>query len=135
MNNYFCNVASDLATFLPKSNRHFKSYLTQCKEKFSFTHISEVEVFLLLENLNRKKSFGTDKVHPFLLSLGALKIVKPLTHVTNLSLIQGKFPDSLKIAKVVPIFKQGSHMLCSNYRPISVLSALSKFLKNAYLTK
>ena len=37
LNNYFCNVASDLATSLPKSNRHFKSYLTQYKEKFSFT--------------------------------------------------------------------------------------------------
>ena len=54
LNNYFCNVASDLATSLPKSNRHFKSYLTQYKEKFSFTQVSEVEVFLLLENLNRK---------------------------------------------------------------------------------
>ena len=69
LNNYFCNVASDLATSLPKSNCHFKSYLTQYKEKFSFTQVSEVEVFLLLENLDRKKSFGMDKVHPFLLSV------------------------------------------------------------------
>ena len=48
LNNYFCNVASDLAISLPKSNRHFKSYLTQYKEKLSFTQVSEVEVFLLL---------------------------------------------------------------------------------------
>ena len=129
MNSYFCNVASALATSLPKSNRHFKSYLTQYKEKFSFTQVSEVEVFLLLENLDRKKSFGIDKVHPFLLSIGALEITKPLTHLINLSLTQGKFPDSLKIAKVVPVFKQGSHMLCTNYRPISVLPALSKIFE------
>ena len=50
--------------------------------------VSEVEVFLLLENLYRKKSFGIDKVHPFLLSEGALEITKPLTHLINLSLFQ-----------------------------------------------
>lgn len=72
-------------------------------------------MFLLLENLDGKKSFGIDKVHPFLLSVGALETVKPLTHVINLSLIQGKFPDTLKIAKVAPVFKQDSHML-SNLR-------------------
>ena len=94
MNNYFCNVASDLATSLPKSNHH-KSYLTQYKKKFSFAQVSEVEVFLLLENLDKKKSFGIDKVHPFLLSVGALEINKPLTHLINLSLTQGKFSDSL----------------------------------------
>ena len=42
---------------------------------------------LLLEHLDGNKSFGIDKVHPFLLSLGAIEIVKPLTHVINLSLI------------------------------------------------
>ena len=55
-------------------------------------------MFLLLENLDRKKSFGIGKVHPFLLSVGALEITKPLTHLINLSLTQGKFPDSRKIA-------------------------------------
>jgi len=69
---------------------------------------------MLLENLDRKKKFGIDKVHPFLLSAGALEITKPLTHLINLSLTQGKFPGSLKIAKVVPVFKQGSHTLCTN---------------------
>ena len=102
------NVASDLATSLPKSNRHFESYVTQYQEKLSFTQVSEVEVFLLLENLDRKKNLLTsiDKVHPFLLSVEALEIAKPLTHLINLSLTQGTFPDSLKIAKVAPVFKQ-----------------------------
>ena len=56
-------------------------------------------------------------------------VFKPLTHIINLSLIQGKFPDSLKIAEVVPIFKQGSRLLCTNYRPISVLPVLSKIVE------
>ena len=75
-------------------------------------------MFLLLENLDRKKSFGVDKIHPYLLSTGALEILTPLTHTINLLLLQGKFPDNLKIAKVVPIFKQGSRLLCTNYCPV-----------------
>ena len=54
LNNYFCNVDSDHATCLPKANRHFKSYLTQYKEKFGFTQRSEVEMFLLIENFDSK---------------------------------------------------------------------------------
>lgn len=46
---------------------------------------------------DKKKSFGIDKVHPFLLSIGALEIVKPLTHIVNLSVSHGKFPDSLEM--------------------------------------
>ena len=92
-------------------------------------------MFLLLENLDRKKPFGIDTVHPFLLSVGALEITKPLTHLINLSLTQGKFPDSLKIAKVAPVFKQGSHMLCTNYCPISVLPALSKIFEKCMLNQ
>ena len=86
-------------------------------------------MFLLLENLDRKKSFRIDNVHPFLLPVGALQITKPLTHLMNRSLTQGKFLDSLKIAKVVAVFKQGSDMLCTNYCPISVLPTLSKIFE------
>lgn len=49
--------------------------------------MSEVEVFLLLENLDGNKWFGIDKVHPFLLSLGAIDKINHLTHVIYLSLI------------------------------------------------
>ena len=43
------------------------------------------------------------------------------------------FSDSLKVAQVIPIFKQGSRSLCHNYRPISVLSALSKIFERCIL--
>ena len=90
---------------------------------------------MLLENLDRKKSFGIDKAHPFLLSVGALESTKPLTHLIRVSLIPGKFPGSFKFAKVVPVFKQGSHMLCTHYCPISVLPALSNFFEKCVLNQ
>ena len=44
----------------------------------------------------------------------------------NQSLIEGVFTDELKLAKVIPIYKDGSSMELSNYRPISVLIFFSK---------
>ena len=81
------------------------------------------------------KSSGLDKVHPLPLSSATPIIYSPLTYVINLSLKQSIFPDSLKVAKVIPIFKQGSRSLCTNYWPISVLSALSKIFERCILNQ
>ena len=105
------------------------------KCSFRFSKVSEVEVFLLLNGIDCKKSFGFDMIHPLLLFTAALEIYRPLTYIINLSLKQGIFPESLKIAKVIPIFKQGSRSSCNNYRPISVLSALSKIFERCILNQ
>ena len=59
-------------------------------------------------------------------SVGAFQIFRPITYIINLSIKQRTFPDNLKIAKVIPICKQGSRSLFDNYRPISVLPVLSR---------
>ena len=56
-------------------------------------------------------------------------IVQPLTYITNLSLSSGTVPDQMKIARVVPLFKTGDLSLFTNGRPVSVLTAFSKFLE------
>ena len=44
----------------------------------------------------------------------------------------GIYPDALKVAKVIPIFKKGAPTSVNNYRPISVLSPINKiFEKNS----
>ena len=62
--------------------------------------------------------------------------------IFNASLSIGYFPDLLKIARVVPIFKSGNSKIISNYRPISILPYISKIIEKIiynrlsnYLTK
>ena len=52
-----------------------------------------------------------------------------MTHFINLSIISGVFPDQLKIARVIPLFKSGDKSIFTNYRPVSVLPAFSKILE------
>ena len=47
----------------------------------------------------------------------------------NKSLETGVFPDSLKLAKVIPIYKAKARENLSNYRPISLLPSISKLLE------
>ena len=56
-------------------------------------------------------------------------IAERLTKIINCSLTTGNVPNLLKIAKVCPIFKTGSKSEFSNYRPISILPAFSKFVE------
>ena len=52
-----------------------------------------------------------------------------LSTLTNLSFNTGIFPSSLKLARVMSIFKKGDQQDCNNYRPISVLSNISKLIE------
>ena len=56
-------------------------------------------------------------------------LIKPLTYLINSSINKGIFPNELKIAKVIPIFKSGDKTSIENYRLISVLSVFSKIFE------
>ena len=59
--------------------------------------------------------------------------IEPLTHLINLSFEKGIFPNELKTARIIPLFKSGSSVDVNNYRSISILSFFSKiFEKLAY---
>ena len=53
----------------------------------------------------------------------------PLSELFNMSIKTGEFPTKMKLAKVLPIYKSGSHDLLENYRPISILSVFSKIFE------
>ena len=53
----------------------------------------------------------------------------------NLSMVSGTFPEAWKQARVIPIFKSGATDQLNNYRPISIVPALSKILEKAVATQ
>ena len=50
--------------------------------------------------------------------------------IINLSILEGKVPDLLKVAKIIPVYKNGDTCSPSNYMPISLLSIFDKILEN-----
>ena len=84
------------------------------------------EVFGILTKLDANKASGPDGIGNLLLHEAAVPIAQPLTELFNFCLSLNKFPSSWKIAQVVPIFKKGDPLHCTNYRPISLLPCVSK---------
>ena len=80
--------------------------------------------------LTKKVDSSSSNFHQYLEAYNITQqdIFNPL-HIFNVSLQNGTFPDELKIARVTPLFKNGSDSDLGNYRPISVLPCFSKILE------
>lgn len=100
-------------------------------QQLIFKPIDESFVSKPISNINVKKATGVDIISPKLLHYAKPVIAKPISDLVNLLLSSGTFPDSLKIARVAPIHKKNSVLEKGNYRPVSVLSAISKIFETA----
>lgn len=87
-----------------------------------------------IKSLDATKATGLDGISPRILKKAAGIISPTLLQIINISLQNGHFPDSLKIAKIIQINKGGATNDPSNYRPISVLPVISKLIEK-HVTK
>ena len=85
-----------------------------------------------LKSLKPNKSPRYDNISSNVVNETSDIFFTPLKHIFNLSLQQGIFPESLKIAKVSPVYKKDEEFLLKNYRPISVLPCFSKLERIMY---
>ena len=130
MNNYFLNVAENLASKIPKPNSKYQDYLNNPNEHSIF--LAEVvphEIDEIIKSLGSNKSGDLYGITSNIVKLGGPVQTQILTLLFNKSLSHGIFPSPLKNAKVVPIHKGDSIFELSNYRPISLLPIFSKILE------
>ena len=127
------NVGPDLASSIDTHNKKpFTDYLTKTiTSSFNFNLYELEDTEKIIKSLKTKESFGIDGISVKLLKAIAPGIILPLTHILNQSLISGIFPDTLKIAKVIPLYKKDDRCIVGNYRPVSLLNALSKVFERA----
>ena len=125
-NSFFTGIGPSLANAIPNQNRKPESYMNYTLINSMFlTMVTDEEIVKIVNDL-KDGAPGYDDIPASLLKMSLPCITAPLVHISNLSLSEGVFPDACKIANVVPLFKNGDPMLFSNYRPVSLLSVLSK---------
>ena len=83
------------------------------------------------DTICRAESSGFDNISTRLLKYISEKVSPLLSLMINQSLLTGIFPTKLKIAKVITLFKKDDPTIFSNYRPISLLPAVSKVFEKA----
>ena len=127
-NAYWLDSVSKISANL--GNIPFNSFIDRNPECISIESVSASEILEVTNKLKNKFSSGHDEMSTSLLKKIVHVIVKPLVHIINNSLRFGVFPDQLKLAVVVPVFKKGEITHINNYRPISLLPSFSKIFEH-----
>ena len=129
-NTFFAGIGPKLASQIGSSETNFETFLNNKNpSSFQFSRISEIDILRICRQLRPKLSSGADFISTKLLKEIAPLIITPLHYLINLSLETGFVPKEFKIAKIVPIFKEGDCHDFNNYRPISLLSSFSKLME------
>ena len=145
-NNYFANIGPKLSANIKYNGKKTVEYYLKAPttKRFEFQLVTDMDVLNLIGTLEPKDSSGLDNISSKLLIQLAPIIHSVLRLIINKSLMTGIFPDKLKIAIVRPIYKgkDSDPHLFGNYRPISLLSTISKLLEKVvhkqlydYMTK
>lgn len=135
-NKYFATVGPLLADEIlsthvntTKSSSPPKQGKIKNNEFSNFTPCTPNEIIKIINDLDTNTSSGIDKINTKSIKCIQNLISEKLALCFNKLMADGDFPESLKIAKVTPVYKSGNKSDPGNYRPISVLPVISKILE------
>ncbi|XP_046666455.1 uncharacterized protein LOC124358207 [Homalodisca vitripennis] len=136
LNTYFTTIAEiTLKEAGQTSDISRKPQCTTNAPEFVIHSTTQAEVKKTIMAMKSKPSAGIDDVSSILLKHCVDEITLPLTDIMNKSLAQGIFPADLKIAKIIPIKKQPQSTEAGHFRPISLVSTISKIFEKIVLTR
>ena len=128
-NEFYVNIGPTLASKIPAGRYDPITYIKNGTTNSIYLRpVNEEEVSNILKDM-KNSSAGWDCISPSIIKKTYEYFVVPLVHICNVSFLYGVFPNELKIAKVIPLFKGGESKYLINYRPVSVLPVFSKVLE------
>ena len=98
---------------------------------FNFRSVCPEEINQRLKSIDIKKATGCDNIPGKILRLAHNELSMPLTSLINNCMKSNVFPDIMKLADVSPNYKKSDNLVKGNYRPVSVLTTLSKLYESA----
>lgn len=125
-NTFFVNIGKELAENVPdpRSNQYGYCSIERNVNSMFLSPVEESEIIQIVSKCKNKTSNDCNNVDMVVVKNVIDAISKPLTY--NLSFQSGKFPNQMKIAKVIPLYKSGDKHQFTNYRPVSLLPQFSK---------
>ena len=135
---HFANIGEKYSNRIPADNNKTNENINQIPNHnqtmfLEPTNQQEIRTFIL--SLSNKPSSGHDNISNILLKRLINCLLIPLEIIFNKSLTEGKFPDKMKLADIIPLHKSKSTQDCNNYRPISLLITISKLLEKIIYTR
>jgi len=130
-NNFFTGIGVSISESVLETKIKPEEYMPNIDnlQYLELGNTSQTHICDIIKSLQSKNSMDIEGISTKLIKELAVEISIPLAHIFNISLSTGTFPNKLKESRTVPIFKAGNPELCDNYRPIALLSTLSKILE------
>ncbi|KAL0832390.1 hypothetical protein ABMA28_001815 [Loxostege sticticalis] len=131
VNEFFAELGKRYSDKIPNCNADLSNKIDHKSPAKSFVMLEtdNEEIETVIMGLKNDSAMGWDGISNKLLKNCRHILIPIITHITNLSFTTGNFPDIFKISIIHPIHKTGAKDNIDNYRPISVLPALSKILE------
>ena len=134
-NDYFVNIVPKLLRDLPNEIdwNYFDSLMVNCQSIVMFS-TDFCEIFAVIKSLSDKVNILTNIKPSLLLKIHEF-IIPTLVRIFNDCMASGIYPQVLKLARVVPIYKSGCHTDVKNFRPISILNVFNKIFEKIIYTR
>ena len=122
------SVGTALASKIPIVTKDVSEYLPQCNASMEHKELSFQEFEKAFKAINRNNAIGCNGLNGNIIIdvYNSIKVI--LFKILKASLEETVFPEKLKIAEVIPVFKKGDKENVENYRLISILP-VSKMLE------
>ena len=140
-NDFFCTIGPTFSRNIIRPNNPNLFNTRSNRSSIFLRPTNTLEIRTIISNL-KDKTGGVDGISTKVIKAISDHILQPLVHIFNLCIQKSLWPESLKRAEVVPIFKAGSKRSPNNYRPISLISNIAKIFEkiiydrlNDFLTK
>ena len=129
---FYSSIGSSLAQKIKVEEKGIDQYIQnipQTVDSLALHATSPSEIETVIKAILNKTSYGHDKIGNVILKSLNEAISLPLCRISNQSIMEGRFPELVKLAKVVPLYKSKEMDIVINYRPISLLITISKVLE------
>ena len=129
LNTYFADIGKNLASNIRPSGLELDFSPKPGIPSFALYSTTVEEVEKLLMDISDSKATGEDGIPIRFLKMTKELSARILCHIINRSIIENRVPLEWKYAIITPLFKEGDRTMANNYRPISILPAVSKILE------
>ena len=115
-NDLFSNIGPDLASKIDTSNYNFETYVKITKSEYAASQpVTVSHVFHLLHGLSGNKATGIHKISCKIIKIAAPAIADSLPLIFNQAITLSSFPREWKMARVMPLYKNGQRNIPGNY--------------------
>lgn len=128
LNEYYLNVGKTVDENKIRTNIESYSSVSQSCEKFHFKHAFPNDILEAFKSI-KSNAKGHDQINAHLLDISLAQLLNVIEHLFNFSLQSSVFPVAWKMANIIPIPKVKDPKEPKDFRPVSILSILSKMLE------